>query len=246
MDYGDFGRDASFQEDSAVKHGAVLVFARRPERGKVKTRLDARIGDTLTLSLYRAFLVDTLVAAHESGAKVILAHTPGPHFPEQSLADITFPQRGRSFGERFDSSLADAANLLPVRTPLILVGADTPQLSPTFLRKTLATLEDYDAVIGPNENGGFYLLGFSKPPVPVAEVFAYSAEEEPRELYRLIRRAGLRTAFLEPHFDVDLPEDLVKLIHVIVDLERTGADWIPRNTLNLLRCKSLISMAVRI
>jgi len=228
-----------------LKNGAVLVFARRPELGKVKTRLDARIGENSTLRLYRAFLVDTLVAAHLSGAKVILAHTAGPNFPEQSLADITLPQRGHSFGERFDSSLVDAANLLPVRTPLILVGADTPQLSPTFLRKALAKLENYDAVIGPNDNGGFYLLGFSKPPVPVAKVFTHSAEEEPEELSRLIGRTGLRTTFLEPHFDVDLPEDLMRLIQLIGDLERTGADWIPRNTWNLLHSKSLISMAVR-
>jgi len=109
----------------------------------------------------------------------------------------------------------------------------------------LAKLQDYDAVIGPNDNGGFYLLGFSKQPVPVAQVFDYSAGEEPRELDRLLRRAGLRTAFLEPHFDVDFPEDLVRLTQVISELERTGAAWIPKNTWDLLRSESLISLAVR-
>ena len=228
-----------------MKNGAVLIFARRPERGKVKTRLDARLGGHLTLLLYRAFLADTLISAHQSGAKVILAHTPGPNFPEQALADITFPQRGTSFGERFDSSLWDSANSVPAGTPLVLVGADTPQLSPIFLRMALAKLHGYDAVIGPNDNGGFYLLGFSRQPIRVAHVFDYSAEEEPRELDRLLRRAGLRTAFLEPHFDVDFPEDLVRLTQVISELERTGAAWIPKNTWDLLRSESLISLAVR-
>jgi glycosyltransferase A (GT-A) superfamily protein (DUF2064 family) len=221
-----------------------MVFARRPELGRVKKRLDARIGETLTLALYRAFLTDTLNAARLSGARVILAHTPGPDFPERHLADIAYAQKGNTFGERFDFSLGNAARLLPDKTRLILVGADTPQLPPEFLRRALEILKDYDAVIGPNENGGFYLLGFSKPPIAVAEVFTRSAEEEPRELQRLLKRVKLRTTLLKPQFDVDLPEDLVKLNGLIDKLERTHANWIPKNTRDLLRSELLISITM--
>ncbi len=225
-----------------MSNEAILVFARRPELGQVKTRLDARIGQNLTLSLYRTFLTDTLIAARKSGAKVIFAHTRGPNFPEQQLADLTFVQRGNGFGERFDYSLLEAAKRLPPGTRLILVGADTPQLSPTFLRTTLEELKHYDAVVGPNDNGGFYLLGFSRLPVPVADVFTHSAAEEPKELLRILRRASLRTALLEPHFDVDLPKDLAKLMSLIDNLERDHADWIPVNTRNLLHSRSFISV----
>ena len=223
-----------------MKSGAVLVYARRPELRRVKTRLDVRIGEKPTLSLYRAFLADTLIAARLSGARVMLAHTPGPDFPERRLADIAFAQRGTTFGERFDFSLGHTSSMLPDNTHIILIGADTPQLPPDFLRGALKTLEDYDAVIGPNDNGGFYLLGFSKRPVAVAEVFTRSAEEEPRELYRLLKRAKLRTTLLEAQFDVDLPEDLVRLSLLIDKLERSHADWTPKNTRDLLRSRLLM------
>ena len=228
-----------------MKNEAILVFARRPELGQVKTRLDVTIGEDLTLSLYRAFLTDTLIAARKTGAKVILAHTCGPDFPEQRLADFTFTQRGNSFGERFDDSLAEAANRLPIKTRLILIGADTPQLSPALLRTALDSLKDHDAVIGPNDNGGFYLLGFSKPPIPVADVFTHSAAEEPRELVRLLKTANLSMTLLQPHFDVDLLEDLVKLIRLIDNLERSRADWIPKNTRDLLRSQPFISTTIQ-
>ena len=137
----------------------------------MKTRLDPCIGKPATLALYRAFLADTLHAARQSSATILLAHTSGPHFPEQDLADITFEQRGNSFAERFDAALEDAANQLPNETPLVLIGADTPHLSPRFLRKTFDALKTWEAVIGPNVNGGFYLLGFALTSCPSVRSF---------------------------------------------------------------------------
>jgi glycosyltransferase A (GT-A) superfamily protein (DUF2064 family) len=211
----------------------------------VKTRLDSSIGKPATLALYRAFLADTLHAARQSSATVLLAHTSGPHFPEQDLADIAFEQRGDSFGERFDGALKEAANQLPNETSLILIGADTPHLSAKFLRKTFDVLNSWEAVIGPNVNGGFYLLGFASHPIPVSEVFSHSSREEPAELLRLLHKARLRTMFLESQFDVDLPEDLMRLIGLIDSLEASDADSIPKNTRNVLHDTGIISLVMQ-
>jgi glycosyltransferase A (GT-A) superfamily protein (DUF2064 family) len=228
-----------------LTNGAVLVFARRPELGQVKTRLESAIGNQLTLLIYKAFLADTLIAARQANARVILAHTPGPAFPEQALADDTFPQQGHTFGERFDFALKEAANRLPVQAPLLLIGADTPHLSPIFLRKTLQALTHYEGVIGPNTNGGFYLLGFSKPTIPVREVFNHSPAEEVRELARMLGKARLRYALLEPNFDIDFPEDLWNLICAIKRLEASGAAWMSPNTRIVLESTPLISSVVQ-
>ncbi len=211
----------------------------------MKTRLASCIGDQATLALYRAFLADTLHAASQSGATVVLAHTQGPKFPEQDLADITFDQHGSSFGERFDGALEDASNQLPAGTPLVLIGADTPHLSPKFLRGTFDSLKTCEAVIGPNVNGGFYLLGFASHPVPVSEVFSHPSTEEPAELFRLLYKARLRTMFLEPQFDVDSPQDLVRLISLIDSLEVSDPDLIPKNTRNVLHDLGIISLAMQ-
>ncbi len=211
----------------------------------MKTRLAPCIGKPATLSLYRAFLADTLHAARRSGATIVFAHTPGPHFPEQDLADITFEQRGNSFAERFDAALEDAANQLPNETPLVIIGADTPHLSPKFLRKTFDSLKSCGAVIGPNVNGGFYLLGFASHLVPVSEVFSRSSTEQPAGLVRLLHKARLRTVFVESQFDVDLPQDLMKLIRLIDSLEASDADLIPKNTRNVLHDMGIISLVMQ-
>jgi glycosyltransferase A (GT-A) superfamily protein (DUF2064 family) len=220
----------AFQEAMTSTRGAILVFGRRPALGDVKTRLEAIIGERLTLEIYRAFLNDTLRAARESGARVLLGHTPGPPFPEQLLADDVFVQHGNTFAKRFDDALLQAAESLPRGTPLVLIGADTPHLSPRFLRQTLETLTDKAAVVGPNVNGGFYLLGFATHPVQVGQVFTHSASEEVDELLRILGKAGLTPRLLESNFDVDLPEDLLNLERLIDELDATSADWVPANT----------------
>jgi glycosyltransferase A (GT-A) superfamily protein (DUF2064 family) len=225
--------------------GAILVFARRPEFGLVKTRLAACIGKESAMSLYRAFLADTLQSARQSGAYTLLAYTHGPSFPEQDLAQACFEQRGNSFAERFDAALADAANRLPRVTPLIIVGADAPHLSPRFLRNAFDPLRKCGAVIGPNINGGFYLLGFASRPVPVSEVFSQIHGEEITELVRVLERAGVSSTFLDPQFDVDTPQDLVSLIQVIDRFETSGADWIPKNTQKVLHEKGIVTLMMQ-
>ena len=228
-----------------MTENAVLIFARSPELGKVKTRLENAIGDYLTLAIYRAFLRDTLTAARESGARVILAHTSGPSFPEQALADDTFIQQGDTFGERFDFALEETAKRLQSQTPFILIGADTPHLSPTFLQEALGALTNNDAVIGPNLNGGFYLLGFSRPPVRVKEVFDHNATDEVAVLSLLLAKARVKTRLLEPNFDIDMPEDLHNLIRLIDLADTIGEGWIPTNTRHVLQSAPVISLAVQ-
>ena len=217
-----------------MNRGAVLIFARRPELGQVKTRLATCIGKKTAFALYRAFLQDTLLSARESGATILLAHTPGGHFPEQELADITIEQRGSSFGQRFDAAFADARGRLPDEMPLVLIGADTPHLPPRSLRNALDSLGEFKAVIGPSSNGGFYLLGFSATPVPIAEAFAHSSDRETTEVVQLLNQAGVRPKLLDFWFDVDLPEDLVKLVAFLDLLETVAAEWIPQHTRDLL------------
>lgn len=228
-----------------MKKQAVLVFARRPELGRVKTRLETCIGAPRTLSLYQAFLTDTLLAARESRAQVILAHTPGPDFPEQDFADVTFEQRGNTFGERFDAALEDAANQLPKKTSLVLIGTDTPHLPPLFLRKTFGILSQNDAVIGPSTDGGFYLLGFSSRPVPVCEAFSEPSTAN-SEAVRLLHEACIEPIFVQEQFDVDCPQDLMKLIHLINHLQASHADWIPQNTRKVLHDEEIIPLMVKL
>lgn len=207
--------------------GLVVVFARAPELGRVKTRLAAALGDGTALALHRAFLQDTLAAARAAGARVVLAHTASGPFPEQRLADGCVVQRGEGFAARFDAALADAAGL-DGAAPLVVVGSDAPQVGPAMVRRALDALREVPAVLGPCSEGGFYLLGFAAAPVPVAEAFA--GPHEAARATRLLRDQGLAPRLLEATFDVDVPGDLVHLLLHLELLEAAGGPWIPPAT----------------
>ncbi len=206
------------------------MFARAPERGKVKTRLARAHPEAKVLDLYRAFLGDTLEAARAAGARVVLAHTAAPLFDEMRLADDCVVQSGLTFGERFDGAL-DAAARLVGPGPLLVVGADMPHLSPAELRGAIDDLTTVDAVVGPAPRGGFYLLGFRETPRPVAEVFQHPDQVD--ALGRLLRTAGLTVRNLPERFDIDEPEDIVRLTTSLTSNQ--GSDgWRPLRTARAL------------
>lgn len=207
--------------------GGILVFARAPERGAVKTRLARTLGADAALELHRAFLTDGLRAAREAGARVLLAHTTSADFAEAALADVRFEQRGADFHTRLDAALAEARRRLGPE-PLLVVGADTPHLAPTALRHALERLERVPAVVGPSQGGGFHLVGFSGAPPPLAEAFA--APNECARLARLLRRRGLAFELLPALFDVDLPRDLVELVLLLELWRAAGGPWRPAAT----------------
>lgn len=208
--------------------GTIVVFARTPERGAVKTRLAARYGDDRALELHRAFLADTLEAARQTGAQVILARTPGPACEEERLAHHVVVQRGDTFGRRFDGVLRDAHRIAG-REPYLLVGSDTPHLSPRAMRDALDRLRRDGAVYGPNDGHGFYAIGFRGEPVSVASVFAQ--DDECAALDSILEAAGRRVVRLPVFYDLDVPEDVARLTN---ELAARRTDWIPPRTEGLL------------
>jgi hypothetical protein len=208
---------------------AVLVFARAPVKGEVKSRLAAALGEEATLRLYRAFLSDTLEAARRAASLVLLAHTPSRPFPEMARADVVIDQRGRSFGERFDAAIEDARAALPRAVSLLVVGADTPHLSPFALRLAFGALRGADAVLGPSQDGGFHLIGLRRAPPPLAECFDVPRRACAR-VEKTLREGGLETAVVDETFDVDTPEDLQRLDLLLRSGGHGSAGWVPPAT----------------
>jgi uncharacterized protein len=143
---------------------SVLVVAKAPEPGRVKTRLGADVGMAVAAELAAASLLDTLAAC--------AAFTPQRHLSlagdleRGARADelrtavdgwTVHPQVGADFAER----LADAH--ARVEGPVVQVGMDTPQVTPALLRDAAAGLATYDAVLGPAEDGGWWVLALRDP-----------------------------------------------------------------------------------
>jgi rSAM/selenodomain-associated transferase 1 len=193
----------------------LIILAKAPVPGRVKTRLTPPFTPQEAALLAEAALADTLEAgASASFSRHVLAlddqrATPGALRAELPARFEVIPQRGGGLDERIAAALDDAYAAAPL--PVVLIGMDTPQVTPGLLETVAQPLAsgDADAVFGPAADGGFWLLGLRTPDpelirgVPMSETHTGQAQ-----LDRL-RAAGLRVRQVPELVDVDTVDDAV-------------------------------------
>ncbi len=114
----------------------------------------------------------------------------------------------------------------------ILLGADTPLLTPQHLQRAVAALSAHEAVIGPSSDGGYYLLGLQHCPTGLLAGLPWSTDETRCKTEERLHAHGYSVATLETLPDVDVLEDLLSLV---LQLESAGEraphtqEWIARN-----------------
>ena len=198
---------------------AVIVFARAPLRGRVKTRLAATIGDDAALLAHRELLHATVGVAAS-----LLGH---PDFGEGSVElciDGADPegecaalarrlgvrlgrQLGSDLGVRMHSALARA--LQGGRLP-VLVGSDCPELQAGDLLEALALLRRRDAVFAPAEDGGYVLVGLARECPALFEGVTWGGPDVMDQTRARLRVEGIRWAELRTLWDVDRHEDWLR------------------------------------
>ncbi|MFI7351441.1 DUF2064 domain-containing protein [Streptomyces sp. NPDC049936] len=176
----------------------LLVIAKEPRPGRVKTRLTPPFTPDEAATLAEASLADTLRAVAATPARrrvLVLAGAPGPWLPPGF--DVV-PQCAGGLDARLADAFAGCAG------PALLIGMDTPQVTPELLDVDFA---DCDAYFGPAEDGGFWALGLARPDpallrgVPMSTPVTGAVQRE-----RLLA-AGLRVRDLPPLRDVDTAAD---------------------------------------
>ncbi|MFJ6984631.1 MULTISPECIES: DUF2064 domain-containing protein [unclassified Streptomyces] len=176
----------------------LLVIAKEPVPGRVKTRLTPPFAPWEAAALAEASLADTLaaVAAAPAARRVlVLDGRPGPWLPPGF--DVV-PQCAGGLDERLADAFARSAG------PALLIGMDTPQVTPELLTVDFA---DCDAYFGAAEDGGFWALGLAAPdPALLRGVPMSTAETGAVQRARLVA-AGLRVRELPPLRDVDHAAD---------------------------------------
>jgi hypothetical protein len=200
---------------------SIVIFARAPERGKVKTRLAAQIGDEAAAKLYAAMLQDTLAVAEnadrETKSEVVLCYTPNDAFApgHYSLSNFwrgaNLLQNGDDLGEKMrhaaQNRFSHGANRV------VIIGSDKPDLEVSTLRAAFEELENHDLVFGPALDGGFYLIGIR---APFAEsLFAgviWSHDLTLQVVLNNARHLNLSVALLQEGADVDEASDLQNFI----------------------------------
>ena len=206
---------------------AVAIMAKAPRPGAVKTRLCPPLLAAEAAALYRCFLLDKIAAVQAlSGVRPMVAYTPDEAQAEFAVLAPDFalvPQRGPDLGARLHTTLA---SLLAAGHPgAIAVDSDTPTLPREFLQQAVDCLTGPgpDVVLGPTEDGGYYLIGVRAANRELFDDMPWSTSAVLEITLRRAAAAGLQTVCTPAWFDVDTPDDLRRL-RTVLDGGRSAAE----------------------
>jgi hypothetical protein len=197
-----------------MSHKALLVVAKQPAAGQTKTRLCPPLDSATAAALYECFLRDTLALMRQvPTARPSIAYLPAdaePYFralaPDMGLT----PQRGADLGERLANLLDDA--LAAGATQAVVMDSDSPSLPVAYLAEAFAALDgSADLVLGPCDDGGYYLIGLKRSEPRLLREVQMSTPRVVQETLALAAELGLRTALLPTWYDIDTVAELWRL-----------------------------------
>ena len=194
---------------------AVLIFAKVPRPGRVKTRLIPALGEAGATQLYSALLRREVEwISRETSCAIELWVTPDEHHPllqtlSQGYAATLHLQQGEDLGERMGFAARQA---LERYRQVLLLGVDCPALTASHLDQAVTWLEQgHDAVLGPAQDGGYVLLGLNRFHPALFAGHAWGGAEVAETTRRVMRQAGWRWRELPLLWDLDRPDDLAQL-----------------------------------
>lgn len=192
----------------------LIIFVKNAVAGKVKTRLAASIGDEKALEVYRLLLRFTYDLAKEVQAVKEVSYAdesdqPDELIPEEFERTI---QKGNDLGERmshaFKSAIGDGHEYI------VLIGSDCAELTPEIVEQAFLSLKVNNVVVGPAEDGGYYLIGMNGYYPELFKDIKWSTGEVLSKTVEKIRTMGLSFALLPKLNDVDDLEDWQNVKHM--------------------------------
>jgi len=195
---------------------AIAIMAKAPLPGEVKTRLCPPLSYEEAAQLYRCFLLDKIKQLNSLKATApAVAYTPEdtePLFEAMVPSSFTLiPQKGPDLGARLSNTLNQLLESGYRR--VMAIDSDTPTLPVAYLEKAVSVLSkpEIDVVLGPSEDGGYYLIGLRRLQPELFEKMRWSTAQVLSETVRRAQAKGLKVVCLPTWYDVDTPEDLKRL-----------------------------------
>lgn len=190
----------------------LLLLAKYPELGCVKTRLAKDIGERQALQLYKAFFQDSMERFQSDAYQFALHLSPreaiATCLKTYPIIETIVPQVNGNLGEKMRSAMENAFENGAMK--VVLIGSDTPHLPPEWIQNAFDRLDRDDLVLGPTTDGGYYLIGISSPRLlPV--VFESISWSTSLVLDQTVQRIQKESAsyFLLPFFrDIDTVDEL--------------------------------------
>lgn len=212
----------------------VLVFVRAPAIGKVKTRLAKMMAPRSVLDLYRCFVMDVLDMLTQAGFQAVVCYHPksAEQHVTAWLGDTYpyVPQEGSDLGARMANAFQAVFDQGCRRA--LLIGTDFPDLPAEIIQQALDGMRQKGAVIGPADDGGYYLIGFAREhflPV-VFDAIPWGTKRVFEETLRIFSRHKRHPLVLPRWRDIDEHEDLLAFAN-----DKTGDQKAAPHTRALLR-----------
>ena len=190
----------------------LLFFVKNPERGKVKSRLAAVIGNDSAVSVYKNIVDRMLSTLKEGTFPLYICFSPkNAQKPVKNWLGREYryiPQNGKDLGERMRNGFTEAFEMGFKK--VVLIGSDIPDLALEFIEEAFITLNKSDAVIGPAFDGGYYLIGFKDKTFSpqVFEGIAWGTQNVFDETVKKLKRFRRAVHTLPYQRDIDTAEDL--------------------------------------
>ena len=190
----------------------LVIMAKAPRLGMVKTRLAQSLPPPAVTALYRCLLADTVALARSLNGVEIAIMCPGTDRDElERLLAGRVPvieQRGQGLGAALTSVFAHFATAWQ---RVIAFNSDSPHIPASILEGAFQTLSGCDVVVGPSHDGGYYLVGAKADHPTLFEGDGMGTTNALDALLARTRTLGLSTGFSEPFYDIDVADDLVQL-----------------------------------
>jgi len=218
----------------------LLLFAKEPQQAK--QRLREALPSGMVTKLASAFLRDTLqTISLLEDVTIQLAYTPRSSEPKFSDFMQEFGlgkphglmrQRGRALGARLESAMAEAFHSGSER--VVAIGMDSPSMPLDSIRQGFQHLRDHDCVLGPTLDGGYYLIGLSRPCPALFRGIEWSCGSVYRQTIETVQKENLSYRELPVWYDVDTAEDLEFLIRDINQFRLAGDEERAQHTESVL------------
>ncbi len=192
----------------------LIVFAREPKKGRVKTRLKGALSETGCLNLYKAFLRDTVNLAQKVKAEEhVIAYDSIdgaiPYLRRVACAFNFYRQEGKDLGQRMHNAFNYARAIKADKS--VIIGSDSPELPFNLIRTAFQKLGKYDLVLGPSVDGGYYLIGLKYPCGALFRGVRWSSGDVLSSTLKKARALRMKYFLLDTWYDVDDAGSLARL-----------------------------------
>ena len=191
----------------------IVIFAKAPIPGEAKTRLIPAIGAERAAMLHAALVERALETASFTGHDVELCCTPDAShsFFQQCVEDFDCTLSEQRDGDLGVRMLAAMEDVLADFDFVVIVGADCPSVTPKHVKQAIAALVEHDVVLTPAEDGGYVLIAARRVGTSMFDGINWGSGSVLAQQRKALKIAGLSFVELETLWDVDRPEDLVRL-----------------------------------